>query len=583
MLGARVVLVVALGLILNLACNDLGQSDIESDAHVGELREKFDSFIDALDADLTSSWDSSDGANEISVLTDGSSFICNLHETRSCQVEGLFGACSQGMQYCVLDGWGPCHQREQRSRESCNNIDDDCDGLVDEPHDNNNSNFDRMTVACYDGPDGTLKIGECYGGYRICRWGDWSTCIGQVLPREEQCDGLDNDCDGDTDEGLTNACGECGPAPRELCNNIDDDCDGEVDEGTGACVCGNPLYQPIPEACDGADNDCDGRIDRNPDGTPLTKPCATGQGHTLENPNVLVDEQLPEYPLGVACAPGLSRCDSRLVDGNEVWGYFECEDEIAPGTEHCNLIDDDCDGEVDEDFVNIQLIGQVVLAIAIDVSGSMEAREISNGVAAGVQIIQNFDALGLNDAICWLVFSISGSHPYSLMPPTRGCLPGIDHRGDNLDAMTALQSFIHEPPHGASEEYTGDLIFDFARDDILDTDGDGAIDDPQWWFTPYQRGGQGGIMYPLRNRKLIIAGDEGMQGVVPMEQVLQAKEDAQIEVHLISVPMHNGFSVEESYGGAADYFYPLRDGAQAGQGIAEAIRIIEQDLQCLLR
>ncbi len=80
---------------------------------------------------------------------------------------------------------------------------------------------------------------------------------GQCSP--ETCDGVDNDCDGQTDEGVTNACGTCGPAPDEVCDGQDNDCDGEVDEGVlNACgQCG-----PVPEeVCDGEDNDCDGQID----------------------------------------------------------------------------------------------------------------------------------------------------------------------------------------------------------------------------------------------------------------------------------------------------------------------------------
>ncbi|MDP6947373.1 MAG: hypothetical protein QF464_24710, partial [Myxococcota bacterium] len=62
----------------------------------------------------------------------------------------------------------------------------------------------------------------------------------------EVCNGADDDCDGDTDEGVRNACGGCGPVPEEVCNDEDDDCDGGVDEDlfVNACVgCG-----PLPEA-----------------------------------------------------------------------------------------------------------------------------------------------------------------------------------------------------------------------------------------------------------------------------------------------------------------------------------------------
>ena len=43
--------------------------------------------------------------------------------------------------------------------------------------------------------------------------------------------GEDDDCDGEIDEGVLNACGECGGLPsQDLCDNQDNDCDGRVDE-----------------------------------------------------------------------------------------------------------------------------------------------------------------------------------------------------------------------------------------------------------------------------------------------------------------------------------------------------------------
>ena len=76
---------------------------------------------------------------------------------------------------------------------------------------------------------------------------------------EETCDGEDNDCDGESDEGVLNPCGTCGNLPLEVCDGEDNDCDGESDEGLiNACgVCG---ATPV-ETCDGNDNDCDGEID----------------------------------------------------------------------------------------------------------------------------------------------------------------------------------------------------------------------------------------------------------------------------------------------------------------------------------
>jgi hypothetical protein len=65
-------------------------------------------------------------------------------------------------------------------------------------------------VTCFMGGDGSeAGVGVCTAGVRQCADGAWGECIGQVLPREEICNQLDDDCDGDTDEGVTNPDGTC--------------------------------------------------------------------------------------------------------------------------------------------------------------------------------------------------------------------------------------------------------------------------------------------------------------------------------------------------------------------------------------
>ena len=180
-----------------------------------------------------------------------------------------------------------------------------------------------------------------------------NACVGCGPVPAEACDGLDNDCDGETDEGVKNACGTCGPTPSETCNFIDDDCDGATDEGvTNACgLCG-----PVPvEVCDLLDNDCDGQVDEG-----VKNACGTCGEVPQEICNYLdddcdgqVDEDSPG--LGDPCTIGDGACLSTGAvactgEGNATACAAEA---VAPMDEVCNSIDDDCDGLTDEDFLDL--------------------------------------------------------------------------------------------------------------------------------------------------------------------------------------------------------------------------------------
>ncbi|MFZ5365262.1 MAG: MopE-related protein [Patescibacteria group bacterium] len=228
---------------------------------------------------------------------------CKDGATQKCGTE--LGECSIGKQTCVNGGWSDCDGRKPKE-EICDTLDNDCDGLIDEGCECviestrpcctdtnvrmagtqvcvNGAWFDRCIGASKpseelcDGFDNNcngvadegclcrngetivcgVETGECVIGTQTCVNWEWSDCNG-VMPETEVCDGADNDCDGDVDEYLLNACGLCGPVPAEVCDGVDNDCDGDVDEGLlNACgTCG-----PLGEACDGIDNDCDGQTD----------------------------------------------------------------------------------------------------------------------------------------------------------------------------------------------------------------------------------------------------------------------------------------------------------------------------------
>ena len=72
-----------------------------------------------------------------------------------------------------------------------------------------------QVAACYVGPAGTRGVGECRPGAMTCAGAHFGACVGGQVPEPERCDGLDNSCDGATDEGLSD-CVPCAPPGCEI-------------------------------------------------------------------------------------------------------------------------------------------------------------------------------------------------------------------------------------------------------------------------------------------------------------------------------------------------------------------------------
>ena len=177
----------------------------------------------------------------------GSSRECHPVDKAKDEVYNLGVCAASGSKICTSEGeWGNCTGGTFPRIEDCNGLDDDCDGSIDDGLAND---------EC-----GHNNIGICQMGSRSCFNGSWGTCIGYVQPQTENCmtTSLDDDCDGainedcECDEGETQPCGESNVGicsfGQQICSN------GWFGECVGA------VYSE-PEVCDALDNDCDGEKD----------------------------------------------------------------------------------------------------------------------------------------------------------------------------------------------------------------------------------------------------------------------------------------------------------------------------------
>lgn len=288
--------------------------------------------------------------------------------------------------------------------EICNSIDDDCDGTADDgltfttwyadADGDNYGNTSSTTTACSQPSGYVSNSTDC---------NDNSAAVNPGAT--ELCNGLDDDCDGTTDEGCntytwfadadgdtygnpaistttqtpvaptgyvgnSNDCNDnddaINPAATEVCNNIDDDCDGNADDGltfltyytdgdgdgygaasaTGTSSCssvsgavtnnadcndGNNAINPAAsEICNNIDDDCDEAAD---DGLFFTTYYADTDGDSFGDATTSTQ----------TCNGAPSGYVSINTDCNDN------NNAVNPAAvEVCNGIDDNCDGTTDE-------------------------------------------------------------------------------------------------------------------------------------------------------------------------------------------------------------------------------------------
>ncbi|MEY2932722.1 MAG: repeat protein, partial [Pseudomonadota bacterium] len=298
------------------------------------------------------------------------------------------GACgATGTTSCVrgevLDSCQP--GAPAASDQSCDGVDDDCDGVADQ-------SYVPVLTGCGVGACAAAGITSCVLGQTL------NSCSpGAPAPNDASCDGIDQDCSGTADEdyvSLNTSCGvgACGasgstscqagktldscqagtPAASDAsCDGIDQDCNGAADEdyvslntscGVGACgASGNTSCQagqtlnscqpgspaPSDQSCNGVDDDCNGTID---DGyVQLSTSCG----------------------IGACSATGATSCGlGEVLDSCRAGSP-------APNDATCNGLDDDCDGVVDEDYAPVCSGTNVVFCVA----GALAPSNCSDGNA----------------------------------------------------------------------------------------------------------------------------------------------------------------------------------------------------------
>ena len=103
----------------------------------------------------------------------------------------------------------------------------DCERLCDERPDSPGCPCAAVEPeVCFFGPPEAAGVGACRSGLMVCWDGSWGVCNGVVLPTAEICNEVDDDCDGQVDEGVLSECGTCGPCPECPCFGARAGCSG---------------------------------------------------------------------------------------------------------------------------------------------------------------------------------------------------------------------------------------------------------------------------------------------------------------------------------------------------------------------
>jgi hypothetical protein len=315
----------------------------------------------------------------------GGAWVCDYSKVPGFEGEAVV-TCSAGPS-------GPCAGSKEGT---CDSKDNDCDGKTDEDF-----TFSYLSVDKAKTIGQSCGAGACAGGKVVCsatpaKAGAELACDSAGKSSVEQCDYLDNDCNGATDEtffysqqdgkkvtvfdlasGKQAACdgvGACGigvveclsktaaacstdangskpSVAKEICNDLDDDCNGKTDEGCdldmdGYCDAAITTVGK-PKACAQGGGDCQ---PANKDVYPNQSELCDGVDNNCsgQTDEIFQWKESDGKLLGVnancgfgVCAGGKVTCDLNKLGAT-------CSTAGKKGAENCNGLDDDCNGVTDD-------------------------------------------------------------------------------------------------------------------------------------------------------------------------------------------------------------------------------------------
>ncbi|MFH2020971.1 MAG: MopE-related protein [archaeon] len=248
---------------------------------------------------------------------------CDCTPNSDIKCFNLTGVCASYTEKCTPDGKSPiCSYSSvpnyQPTESICDTLDNDCDGVIDEDCDKDKDGFIDPAVSCVN----NFKAGD-YKVYPCTNEKDCDdTNMNRFPGNTETCDGIDNNCDGITDNladypfcyqiSTTNM------QPVGVCKDMKAMCDS----ANRALACPNTNYEADEKVCDLLDNDCDGLVDEGCTCKPGDiKECGSDAG---------------------TCKKGTQACIK--------FDWTDCTGFVGPSDELCDNKDNDCNGYIDENL-----------------------------------------------------------------------------------------------------------------------------------------------------------------------------------------------------------------------------------------